>query len=120
MRCWKWNNFSDETTFYTNDRQNVWIWGTEHPHETVQHERDSPKVHVFCAVSNARVYGPFYSRTTLSQDAHDRALCAWHPRFPDITPCDFYLWGYIKDNVYVPPLPTTLDDFSERITLSGS
>jgi hypothetical protein len=26
------------------------------------------------------------------------------------------LWGYIKDNVYVPPLPTTLDDLTERIT----
>ena len=43
--------------------------------------------------------------------AQDRAFFAWHPRFPDITPCDFYLWGYIKDNVYVVPLPTTLDDF---------
>ena len=50
------------------------------------------------------------------KSAQDSALCAWHPRSPDITPCDFYLWGYIKDNVYVPPLPTTLDDLRERIT----
>ena len=21
------------------------------------------------------------------------------------TPCDFFLWGYVKDQVYVPPLP---------------
>ena len=27
------------------------------------------------------------------------------PRSPDATPCDFFLWGYVKDQVYVPPLP---------------
>jgi hypothetical protein len=26
----------------------------------------------------------------------------------DVTPMDFLLWGFVKDNVYVPPLPTTL------------
>ena len=26
-------------------------------------------------------------------------------RSPDATPCDFFLWGYVKDQVYVPPLP---------------
>ena len=24
----------------------------------------------------------------------------WAPRSPDLTPCDFFLWGYIKSNVY--------------------
>ena len=24
-------------------------------------------------------------------------------RSPDATPCDFFLWGYVKDQVYVPP-----------------
>jgi hypothetical protein len=46
----------------------------------------------------------------------DCALFAWPPRSPDLTLCDFFLWGYIKDSVYVPPLPTTLDDLTERIT----
>ena len=27
------------------------------------------------------------------------------PRSPDATPCDFFLRGYVKDQVYVPPLP---------------
>ena len=26
------------------------------------------------------------------------------PRSPDATPYDFFLWGYVKDQVYVPPL----------------
>ncbi|PNF15586.1 hypothetical protein B7P43_G16487 [Cryptotermes secundus] len=51
-------NFSDEATFHlsgTVSHYYVHIWGTEHPHETVEHERDSPKVNVFCAVSQDKV-----------------------------------------------------------------
>ena len=25
---------------------------------------------------------------------------AWPPRSPDLTPLDFFLWGYVKDRVY--------------------
>ncbi|PNF29624.1 hypothetical protein B7P43_G16676 [Cryptotermes secundus] len=48
--------------------------------------------------------------------AKDLALCAWPVRSPDLTACDFFLWGYVKDHVYVPPLPTNLDDLKHRIT----
>jgi hypothetical protein len=34
---------------------------------------------------------------------------------PDLTPMDFFLWGFVKDNVYVPPLPTTLHELKTRI-----
>ncbi|PNF40965.1 hypothetical protein B7P43_G08819 [Cryptotermes secundus] len=164
--------FSDEATFHlsgTVSRHNVRIWGTEHPHETVEHERDSPKVNVFCAVSQDKVYGPFFFEgntvtgqtyldmlqnwlfTSLQADSHDfifqhfspphwrlmvqaflnenvpqrwigrkgapdLALCAWPARSPDLTVCDFFLWGYVEDRVYVPPLPTNLDDLKHRIT----
>lgn len=46
---------------------------------------------------------------------NDRACYAWPPRSPDLTPCDFYLWGFIKDRVYVPPLPTDLPELRIRI-----
>jgi hypothetical protein len=55
--------FSDEATFHLSDKVNghkVRIWGTENPHATVQHERDSPKVNVFSTVSSRKVYGPFF------------------------------------------------------------
>jgi hypothetical protein len=29
--------------------------------------------------------------------------------------CDFFLWRFVKDNVYVPPLPKTLPELRERI-----
>jgi hypothetical protein len=32
-------------------------------------------------------------------------LARWAPRNPDLTPCDYFLWGYVKDKVFVPPLP---------------
>ncbi|GBO25569.1 hypothetical protein AVEN_131691-1 [Araneus ventricosus] len=37
----------------------------------------------------------------------DVPLSPWRPRSPDLTPGDFFLWGYVKDKVYVPPMPTT-------------
>jgi hypothetical protein len=41
--------FSDEATFHVSgkvNKQNVCIWGSEHPHTTVKHIRDSPKFNV--------------------------------------------------------------------------
>lgn len=29
---------------------------------------------------------------------------------------DFLMWGYVKDKVYVSPIPTTLEVLKERIT----
>jgi hypothetical protein len=42
----------------------------------------------------------------------DKNLFPWPPRSPDLTPCDFYLWGFVKDSVYVPPLPTSIHGMS--------
>lgn len=38
----------------------------------------------------------------------------WPPRSPDLTPLDFFLWGYLKSKVYVTP-PANLDDLEMRI-----
>jgi hypothetical protein len=56
--------FSDEVTFHSSgavNRCKVRIWGSENPHACVEHQCDSPKVNVFCAVSSQKVYGPFFS-----------------------------------------------------------
>jgi hypothetical protein len=44
------------------------------------------------------------------------SLTCWPPRSPDLTPCDVFLWGYVKDKVFVPPFPVTLDDLKQGIT----
>lgn len=167
--------FSDEATFHLSgkvNRHNVRIWGANNPHEMVEHHRDSPKVNVFCAVSQNQVYGPFFFegstvtgqsyldmlrnwlfpslqadsndfifqqdgapphwhqmvRAFLNEEishrwigrkgGHDLAFCSWPARSPDLTVCDFFLWGYVKDQVYVPPLPNTIDDLKRRITMA--
>ena len=39
----------------------------------------------------------------------------WPPRSPDITPLDFFLWGYVKDRVYATQVPD-LETLKRRIT----
>ena len=40
-----------------------------------------------------------------------RVLTTCHtPRSPDATPHDFFLWGDVKDQVYVPPLPASIPE----------
>ena len=36
-------------------------------------------------------------------------------RSPDATPRDFFLWVYVKDQVYVPPLPASIPELKVRI-----
>jgi hypothetical protein len=38
----------------------------------------------------------------------------WPPRSPDITPLDFFLWGYVKSSVFRTPV-NGLDDLKTRI-----
>ena len=34
---------------------------------------------------------------------------------PDATPCDFFLWGYVKNQVYVPPLSASNPELKVRM-----
>ena len=42
-------------------------------------------------------------------------LLACPPLSPDATPCDFFLWGYVKDQVYVPLLHTRILELKVQI-----
>jgi hypothetical protein len=44
------------------------------------------------------------------------ALQFWHTRSPDLTHCEFFLWGFVKELVYVPSLPKNLNDLKNRIS----
>jgi len=39
----------------------------------------------------------------------------WPPRSPDITPLDFFLWGYVKDKLFLTPVPD-IANLKARIT----
>jgi hypothetical protein len=63
--------FSDQATFHKSgavDRRSVRIWRSENT-AYVKHQRDSPKVNVFCAISSQKVYSPFFfAEETVSDD----------------------------------------------------
>jgi hypothetical protein len=44
-----------------------------------------------------------------------RGDIGWPPRSSDLTPCDFFLWGYLKAEVY-QHRPQTLEGLKEAIT----
>lgn len=39
---------------------------------------------------------------------------SWPPYSPDLNPCDFFLWGYLKQRVYSRQ-PSTIEDMEEMI-----
>ena len=38
----------------------------------------------------------------------------WSPQSPDLNPCDFFLWGHLKERVY-KPMPLNMQDLKQRI-----
>ena len=38
----------------------------------------------------------------------------WPPRSPDLTPCDFFMWGFVKSRVY-GARPKTIAELKKRI-----
>jgi hypothetical protein len=72
---------SDEATFHINgkvNRHNVRVWGTENPHVTLEHEKYSPEVNVFCAISKEKVYGPFFFvENTVKGNSYLDMLTLW-------------------------------------------
>jgi hypothetical protein len=41
---------------------------------------------------------------------------AWPPRLSDLTPLDFSVCGCIKDQVFLPPLPASLEELRTWMT----
>lgn len=155
---------SDEAYFYLTlpvNKQNNRHWSESQPCIGVEKPLHDEKILVFCAISDKRVYGPYYFEETVNQDNYltmlrdwlwpkvlrtaeyqkyyfqqdgatphradsvqtwlkskfgkkfiDKEM--WPPRSPDLNPCDFFLWGYLKKMVY-NPLPKTLDDLKANI-----
>jgi hypothetical protein len=44
------------------------------------------------------------------------ALIAWSPCSPDLTPLEFFLCGFVKDEVFVPHSPANVIELQTRIT----
>ncbi|KAJ4434333.1 hypothetical protein ANN_22890 [Periplaneta americana] len=115
---------SDEATFHTSgkiNKHNCRVWGTQKPHRIIEHERDSPKVNVFCALSQRKLYGPFFfiEATVTGHSYLEQWLV---PQLKlSMTISSFSKMGlrHIStmqfDRVFVPPLPRDLEELKTRI-----
>jgi hypothetical protein len=55
--------FSDEATFHLNglvNKHNVRYWSEENPHATIETVMQSPKLNVWCSMSEDKLIGPFF------------------------------------------------------------
>jgi hypothetical protein len=65
-----------------------------------------------------RMPSPACSSVSCEQNVYcaDVALHFWLPISHDLTPCEFFLLGFVKEAVYVQSLPATMVDLNNRIT----
>jgi hypothetical protein len=64
----------------------------------------------------ATAHNATYSINVLKEGFEDRLISRglWPVRPPDLNPCDFYLWGNLKDKVYLNN-PHTLVELKQSI-----
>ncbi|KAJ8874191.1 hypothetical protein PR048_025033 [Dryococelus australis] len=93
--------FSDEATFH--------MLGKMH-----KHNQDGASPHFNLGVKRELNRRP-PNRWIERGGCDDSERWCWPPRSPDLTPCDFFLWGFVRQHLYRPLLPPTIQDLSIRI-----
>ncbi|GFW85483.1 uncharacterized protein TNCV_145281 [Trichonephila clavipes] len=92
----------------------VRFWGSEQPHAVRELQRSTKKAFPQLQDLQPRVLfqqdgAPPHWGLTVRESLNDSFLqrwigrdgpIAWPSRSPDLTPLDFFFWGYVKDTVY--------------------
>ncbi|KAJ4442648.1 hypothetical protein ANN_04237 [Periplaneta americana] len=124
--------FSDEATFHVSgkvNRHNCRIWGSENP-ITANTYLDMLQLYAVPQLPDGAIFQqdgapPHFAnmvRTFLDEQFPARWIgrgspyITWPARSPDLTPPDFFLWGFVKDQVYRTPV-RDLADLQERLML---
>ncbi|GFV32108.1 uncharacterized protein TNCV_1673971 [Trichonephila clavipes] len=127
---------------YVN-KQNCRIWSEANPQVYVETPSHPEKLTVWCALWAGGIIGPYFFKNDESHNElwfqQDGATCLtaratidllkdtfgdrlisrfgpvnWPPRFCDLTPLDYFLWGYEKSLVYADK-PQLLDHLEDNI-----
>ncbi|PNF44001.1 hypothetical protein B7P43_G17047 [Cryptotermes secundus] len=115
--------FSNESTSHISGIRNRYKI-----HVTCEVERGSPKVNVWAGLMQDKLTGPFFFSEKAATghsyldilklywlpELMDRSI-AWPPTSPDLTPQDFFLWGYVKNIVYM--LQATWNEIEYRLDI---
>ncbi|GFV59198.1 transposable element Tc3 transposase [Trichonephila clavipes] len=127
---------------YVN-KQNCRIWSEANPHAYVETPLHPEKLTVWCALWAGGIIGPYFFKNDEGHNElwfqQDGATCHtaratidllkdtfgdrlisrfgpgnWPPRSCDLTPLDYFLWGYVNSLVYADK-PQTLDHLEDNI-----
>ncbi|GFX55326.1 putative DD41D transposase [Trichonephila clavipes] len=127
---------------YVN-KKNCRIWSEANPQVYVETPLHPEKLTVWCALWAGGIIGPYFFKNDEghnvtvngdryramitnffipelnNHDVHDRLISRfgpvnWPPRSCDLTPLDYFLWGYVKSLVYADK-PQTLDHLEDNI-----
>ncbi|GFU70725.1 uncharacterized protein TNCV_4224211 [Trichonephila clavipes] len=109
------------------NNHNCRIWATSNLREYTQKPLHSPKVTALCGFTGSFIFGSFFfetqcpvngwiTETTFGEDRIVSRRCRypWHPRSPDLTLADFWLWGYLKSRMYLSG-PSSLSGLKDVI-----
>ncbi|EZA62935.1 hypothetical protein X777_15527 [Ooceraea biroi] len=116
--------YTDEAHFWLNgyvNKQNYRFWGSENPNVSLAKPLHPQKITAWAAISVKGIYLQFFESTVTGESykqlletqffphAFAQGGLEWPPYSPDLNPCDFFLWGYIKDHCYAEN-PDTVSD----------
>lgn len=68
-----------------------------------------------CPAHNTRDVQNLLTEVFNNKVIANRGRVNWPARSPDITPLDFYLWGYVKNEVYEFEPPATIEQLEDRV-----
>ncbi|GFU26578.1 hypothetical protein TNCV_1837081 [Trichonephila clavipes] len=104
--------FSDKVHFWMNgyvNKQNCRIWSEANPQVYVETPLHPEKLSFWCALWAGGIIGPYFFK---NDECHNVTVNG--DRFCDLTPLDYFLWGYVKSLVYADK-PQTLDLLEDNI-----
>ncbi|GFT78566.1 uncharacterized protein TNCV_4491531 [Trichonephila clavipes] len=135
---------NDEAHFWLNgyvNKQNCRNWSEANPQVHVETPLHPEKLTVWCALWAGGIIGPYFFKNDEGHNVtvNDGATCHtaratvdllkdtfgdrlisrfgpvnWPPRSCDLTPLDYFLWGYVRSLVYADKLQT-LDHLVDNI-----
>ncbi|GFW83479.1 histone-lysine N-methyltransferase SETMAR [Trichonephila clavipes] len=115
--------FSDEAQFWLNgyvNKQNCRIWSEANPQVYVETPLHPEKLTDLWFQQDGATCHTARATIDLLKDTFGDHLISrfgpvnWHPRSCDLTPLDYFLWGYVKSLVYADK-PQTLDHLEDSI-----
>ncbi|GFU27659.1 putative transposable element [Trichonephila clavipes] len=115
--------FSDEAHFWLNgyvNKQNCRIWSEANPQVYVETPLHPEKLtELWFQQDGATCHTARATIDLLKDTFGDRLISRfgpvnWPPRSCDLTPLDYFLWGYVKSLVYADK-PQTLDHLEDNI-----